>query len=502
MKNTSGSSVISFTQVDGMLENSDPVNPNFSVEVGYTDATSGNNQTARFGHYTVDGEDKGQDPNWHVQNAKSGLSTGSAHQARATVSIDFSKLKDGDTLTAGDKTYVFRIGEKSTASSTGAGVIDLSTIFKEEADLADASKQAEAMVKITEDIKAGGATITGAAAATPIGTSAVWTTGNGGVADGIGTLTFQSLGKWDKDKTGTADSAKVRIGGATANPNGDYIDLRSEEKISAQFYGESKEAAATTSFDLDVTKIKVGDTFTIDGKTFEFTDGAKASSSSNTAIDLSKLGVSSGLLASQKNDVFKAMQNIVEGTDSTDPALKLDNGSKRYAMSIDGTTVKLTSQEDSNTTSKFESRVSADIKTPTETTYGEGLVLQIGDTADTFNKLTVSIEDMHTSSLGIGDLDISTQEGAAGALDKIKSAINSVSDTRGNMGALQNRLEHTINNLGVMRENIQNAESVIRDTDVAEEMMNYTKNNILNQSAQAMLAQANQLPQGVLQLLG
>ena len=69
-------------------------------------------------------------------------------------------------------------------------------------------------------------------------------------------------------------------------------------------------------------------------------------------------------------------------------------------------------------------------------------------------------------------------------------------------GALQNRLDHTINNLGVMRENIQNAESLIRDTDVAEEMMSYTKNSILNQSAQAMLAQANQLPQGVLQLLG
>ena len=85
--------------------------------------------------------------------------------------------------------------------------------------------------------------------------------------------------------------------------------------------------------------------------------------------------------------------------------------------------------------------------------------------------------------------------------DKIKSAINYVSDVRGTLGATQNRLDHTINNLSVMQENIQDAESTIRDTDVADEMMAYTKNNILIQSAQAMLAQANQVPQGVLQLL-
>jgi len=132
---------------------------------------------------------------------------------------------------------------------------------------------------------------------------------------------------------------------------------------------------------------------------------------------------------------------------------------------------------------------------------GKGLTLQIGDTADSFNKLTVSVGDMHSSAIGIGDVDISTQSGAAAALDKIKQAVNNVSDTRGTLGALQNRLDHTINNLGVMQENIQSAESNIRDTDVADEMMKYTKNNILNQSAQAMLAQANQLPQGVLQLL-
>ena len=130
-----------------------------------------------------------------------------------------------------------------------------------------------------------------------------------------------------------------------------------------------------------------------------------------------------------------------------------------------------------------------------------GLTLQIGDTSDSWNQLAVSILDTHVDSLGLDDMSIANQTDAAAALDKIKNAINYVSDVRGTLGATQNRLDHTINNLSVMEENIQDAESTIRDTDVAEEMMAYTKNNILIQSAQAMLAQANQVPQGVLQLL-
>ena len=132
---------------------------------------------------------------------------------------------------------------------------------------------------------------------------------------------------------------------------------------------------------------------------------------------------------------------------------------------------------------------------------GKPLTLQIGDTSDSFNQLRVGIKDCHVDALGLTDMKIGDQTSAATALDKIKSAINFVSDVRGTLGATQNRLDHTINNLSVMQENIQDAESTIRDTDVADEMMAYTKNNILIQSAQAMLAQANQVPQGVLQLL-
>ena len=108
---------------------------------------------------------------------------------------------------------------------------------------------------------------------------------------------------------------------------------------------------------------------------------------------------------------------------------------------------------------------------------------------------------MSAKSIGITDVDISTLEDAQTAIDKIRTAINSVSSTRGDLGAIQNRLEHTINNLSVTTENMTAAESRIRDTDMAKEMMSYTKNNILVQASQAMLAQANQIPQGVLQLL-
>ena len=132
---------------------------------------------------------------------------------------------------------------------------------------------------------------------------------------------------------------------------------------------------------------------------------------------------------------------------------------------------------------------------------GEALTLQIGDTSADFNQMSVSVGDMHTDALGIKDIDISNQAGAKAAVDKIKAAINTVSSTRGDLGAIQNRLEHTINNLSVTAENMTAAESRIRDVDMANEMMAYTKNNILVQSSQAMLAQANQIPQGVLQLL-
>lgn len=130
-----------------------------------------------------------------------------------------------------------------------------------------------------------------------------------------------------------------------------------------------------------------------------------------------------------------------------------------------------------------------------------GLTLQVGDTADPFNKVNVTIDDLSAKGLGIDTLDVSNQESAGKSIDTIKTAINKVSTNRANLGALQNRMEYTINNLNTTSENMTNANSRIRDTDMASEMTKYTQSNILTQAAQAMLAQANQAPQQILQLL-
>ncbi|MFJ8070403.1 flagellin [Peribacillus sp. NPDC096447] len=158
----------------------------------------------------------------------------------------------------------------------------------------------------------------------------------------------------------------------------------------------------------------------------------------------------------------------------------------------------------------------------TGTDAGAGLQFQIG--ANENQSLTLEIGDMRASNLGLtgtGDgftattnvsngtdskgvesgLDVSNAKNASAAITKIQSAIDTVSAERSKLGANQNRLEHTINNLGTSSENLTAAESRVRDTDMAKTMMEQTKNSILAQASQAMLAQANQQPQGVLQLL-
>ncbi len=129
------------------------------------------------------------------------------------------------------------------------------------------------------------------------------------------------------------------------------------------------------------------------------------------------------------------------------------------------------------------------------------LKFQIGANGNSDQTVTLSVADMSSSGLGLKDITVAGQDSANAAIATIDKAINDVSGTRADLGALQNRLEHTVNNLGVTSENLTAAESRIRDVDMAKEMMQYTKNNILTQAAQAMLAQANQQPQGVLQLL-
>ena len=270
----------------------------------------------------------------------------------------------------------------------------------------------------------------------------------------------------DTDYKITASNGKVTVAtkkvGSTA------------QAVSASASGDK---TTQIEFTLDPKKMQAGSTVTINGQTYEFIDkGGKATDKANLTIEVADFSKETA------SSLGSALAKLANG--QNDASVTVDGDGKVTVRGlVDGETNKIVTP-----TVKFDGGTS-------------GLTLQIGDTAEDFNKMTVSIYNMHTADMGIGDIRIDNQEDAAAAIDKIKSAINYVSDVRGTLGATQNRLDHTINNLSVMTENIQDAESTIRDTDVAAEMMAYTKNNILIQSAQAMLAQANQVPQGVLQLL-
>ncbi len=127
--------------------------------------------------------------------------------------------------------------------------------------------------------------------------------------------------------------------------------------------------------------------------------------------------------------------------------------------------------------------------------------LQVGAESSAANQISVTIAKMNSTGLSVNAVKVSTVAGAKGTIDSVKGAIKALNNQRADLGAIQNRLEHTINNLDNVVENTTAAESRIRDTDMATEMVKYANNNILAQAGQAMLAQSNQANQGVLSLL-
>ena len=131
-----------------------------------------------------------------------------------------------------------------------------------------------------------------------------------------------------------------------------------------------------------------------------------------------------------------------------------------------------------------------------------GKELQVGAENEAAQRITISISEMSATTIGLSSTSVDTSDTAKKAIEDIKTALASVSKQRSDLGAVQNRLEHTIKNLDNVVENTTSAESAIRDTDMASEMVKYSNNNILAQAGQAMLAQANQSNQGVLSLLG
>ena len=231
-----------------------------------------------------------------------------------------------------------------------------------------------------------------------------------------------------------------------------------EDQLKALVSAQAADTVATRDLTIIGDKVKQGDALKIGGKTYKFVDQAKATGADNEVV----------IGATGEETAKNLAAAIGAGAEANGNVVTLSAGNMKEAAPA---------------------------------VLGGGLVLQVGDTYEDFNLLTVESSDMHTAALGLDNVDISGQAVAGESINIINAAIDSVSQTRATFGALQNRLEHTINNLDTTSENLTAANSRIRDTDMAKEMMEYTKMNVLVQSAQAMLAQANQQPQSVLQLL-
>ena len=282
---------------------------------------------------------------------------------------------------------------------------------------------------------------------------------------------------------------------------------------------------AKTTFDDKVKK--KGDKLTINGKSIEIVEnydngqgtGADAKkadlqSKGQYTLDDAKALIGEGTTIKFADGTsLKAMKGATDGIDDNDTSVI--TAKKAYTLAQDEL-LKANQIGDTNNDAKvgkddaFASYTLTDASNTFKIHTGTSNVaeklsfsLHVGSDADMTNKITVGIETMNSSYLGIKGLNVNDDSGIAGtyAIDAISDALQKVSDQRSSLGAVQNRLEHTIDNLDNVVENTTSAESRIRDTDMAKEMVNYSKNNILAQAGQSMLAQANQSNQGVLSLL-
>ena len=263
----------------------------------------------------------------------------------------------------------------------------------------------------------------------------------------------------------------------------------------------------------DATADTANKTVDVNGKTYTITYNAAGNTiadADGTAITLDNLkkAVTGGSKVTYGNTSLTAMTDAdTDGVDDDDSSIitkdVAETKIKAELLTANniGTVDQAATVEDANTANgKTSYTINKGYATVADTL---SFNLHVGADADMTNKITVDIDTMNSANLGIKGLNVTDKNGSAAtyAIDAISDAISKVSSQRSALGAVQNRLEHTIDNLDNISENTSSAESRIRDTDMAKEMVNYSKNNILAQAGQSMLAQANQSNQGVLSLL-
>ncbi|RDW21373.1 flagellin [Oceanobacillus arenosus] len=280
----------------------------------------------------------------------------------------------------------------------------------------------------------------------------------------------------DTAATKTTVAVGADIAGAVTNAGETNLILNDVDFTFAKGTSAADMAAA-----INKKSAEIGFTATVSGTgiTFEANDYGSGYTLTATGTAAAAVGAeSAGVNASVSTNLPAGVTAVIED-DKKGGVVTLQGGA------LDGTVIDTSGTADDDT---FELTIA-----------DNSLEFQIG--ANKGQTMSVSIQDMRAGALGISNIDVSNASNASNSIETINNAIETVSAERSKLGAYQNRLDHTINNLGTSAENLTAAESRIRDVDMAKEMMEFTKNNILSQAAQSMLAQANQQPQGVLQLL-
>ena len=339
------------------------------------------------------------------------------------------------------------------------------------------------------------------------------------------------------DKAHNVNAHDAGIDGVTLTDKGDTVDvtlktLNAGDKVSiaGKNYtigatADDGEAAFKKGLGHDTPN--AGDTATLNGVEYKYygaiiaTGGNKGTAEGWYSVDPSTLDNAASVVTAEKettafyaegattkvgNQSFTVMKGADDGIDDNDSSIitakkayQLETAEILKASNI-GTDTAATADKN---TGALDAATNKFTLTKGKVNYNDALSfnLHVGADADMTNKITVNIDSMNSAGLGIKGIKADTEQDATYAIDAIADAISTVSSQRSSLGAVQNRLEHTINNLDNVVENTTSAESRIRDTDMAEEMVNYSKNNILAQAGQSMLAQANQSNQGVLSLL-
>ena len=313
-----------------------------------------------------------------------------------------------------------------------------------------------------------------------------------------------------------ASSKSIAAGSVLAKDS--VLVMTSTKSIKVEVSGKEM------TIELSASGLKVGDELVSLGKSVTLEDGTVLSNDSTTDGKLKVVSGSLKLSVAAATTDFTATGTII-AKDSTlaagtavattlvlgagtviNDAKTISAGSINLTLAATGSSIAFSTHTGAKLDAQYNNAEVGDSITFIFSNYqapssklNDSVMAQIG--ANSGQTAFVSMGDMRAKALGVADVDVSTKWGAATAIETVNNALQKVSHQRSSLGAIQNRLEHTIKNLDTAAENLQAAESRIRDVDMAKEIMEFTKNNILQQASQAMLAQANSQPQSVLALL-